>query len=89
MMGNFFLTFKLLCCIINFVVINEVVLCNGSTYDSDSYCLGSNPSTTAICPYSLAVRTLPSHGRIRGSIPLKGANIKRLKVFKAFFCFFN
>ena len=24
-------------------------LCNGSTYDSDSYCLGSNPSSPAIC----------------------------------------
>ena len=23
-------------------------LCNGSTYDSDSYCLGSNPSSPAI-----------------------------------------
>ena len=22
-------------------------LCNGSTYDSDSYCLGSNPSSAA------------------------------------------
>ncbi len=23
--------------------------CNGSTYDSDSYCLGSNPSSPALC----------------------------------------
>ena len=23
-------------------------LCNGSTYDSDSYCLGSNPSSAAM-----------------------------------------
>ena len=27
-------------------------LCNGSTYDSDSYCLGSNPSSPAKAPWS-------------------------------------
>ncbi len=26
---------------------NIAELCNGSTYDSDSYCLGSNPSSAA------------------------------------------
>ena len=26
---------------------NKAELCNGSTYDSDSYCLGSNPSSAA------------------------------------------
>ena len=26
---------------------NVAELCNGSTYDSDSYCLGSNPSSAA------------------------------------------
>ena len=29
----------------SFAVVAE--LCNGSTYDSDSYCLGSNPSSAA------------------------------------------
>ena len=48
-------------------------LCNGSTYDSDSYRLGSNPSSPAICLHGQAVKTLPSQGRIRGSIPLGGA----------------
>ena len=48
-------------------------LCNGSTYDSDSYCLGSNPSSPAICLHGQAVKTLPSQGKIRGSIPLGGA----------------
>ena len=27
---------------------DDAELCNGSTYDSDSYCLGSNPSPAAI-----------------------------------------
>ncbi len=27
--------------------LNKAELCNGSTYDSDSYCLGSNPSSAA------------------------------------------
>ena len=48
-------------------------LCNGSTYDSDSYCLGSNPSSPAISLHGQAVKTLPSQGKIRGSIPLGGA----------------
>ena len=48
-------------------------LCNGSTYDSDSYCLGSNPSSPAICLHGQAVKTLPSQGRIMGSIPIGGA----------------
>ena len=29
------------------------VLCNGSTYDSDSYCLGSNPSAAAKNPVAV------------------------------------
>ena len=48
-------------------------LCNGSTYDSDSYCLGSNPSSPAICLHGQAVKTLPSQGKIMGSIPIGGA----------------
>ena len=27
--------------------VDDAELCNGSTYDSDSYCLGSNPSSAA------------------------------------------
>ena len=48
-------------------------LCNGSTYDSDSYCLGSNPSSPAIRLHGQAVKTLPSQGKIMGSIPIGGA----------------
>ena len=48
-------------------------LCNGSTYDSDSYCLGSNPSSPASCLHGQAVKTLPSQGKIMGSIPIGGA----------------
>ena len=48
-------------------------LCNGSTYDSDSYCLGSNPSSPATRLHGQAVKTLPSQGRIMGSIPIGGA----------------
>ena len=48
-------------------------LCNGSTYDSDSYCLGSNPSSPAISLHGQAVKTLPSQGKIMGSIPIGGA----------------
>ena len=55
-------------------------LCNGSTYDSDSYCLGSNPSSPAIWLHGQAVKTSPSQGENRGSIPL-GAAIR-----KAFNC---
>ncbi len=47
--------------------------CNGSTYDSDSYCLGSNPSSAAnICPHGQVVKIPPSHGGDRGSNPLGG-----------------
>ena len=49
-------------------------LCNGSTYDSDSYCLGSNPSSPATCLHGQEVKTLPSQGRIMGSIPIGGAS---------------
>ena len=52
-------------------------LCNGSTYDSDSYCLGSNPSSPAISLHGQAVKTSPSQGEIRGSIPLGGAKEPR------------
>ena len=56
--------------------------CNGSTYDSDSYCLGSNPSSAAnglACqkkrghmqaPMVKRFKTPPSHGGNRGSNPL-------------------
>ena len=59
-------------------------LCNGSTYDSDSYCLGSNPSSPAICLHGQAVKTLPSQGKIMGSIPIGGAT--KQNVFVLFFC---
>ena len=52
-------------------------LCNGSTYDSDSYCLGSNPSSPAISLHGQAVKTLPSQGKIMGSIPIGGATSHR------------
>ena len=47
--------------------------CNGSTYDSDSYCLGSNPSSAAISLHGQAVKTSPSHGENWGSSPHGGA----------------
>ena len=53
-------------------------LCNGSTYDSDSYCLGSNPSSPASCLHGQAVKTLPSQGKIMGSIPIGGATCHRI-----------
>ena len=59
-------------------------LCNGSTYDSDSYCLGSNPSSPAISLHGQAVKTLPSQGKIMGSIPIGGAT--KQNVFVLFFC---
>ena len=58
-------------------------LCNGSTYDSDSYCLGSNPSSPAISLHGQAVKTLPSQGKIMGSIPIGGATKQNV-----LFCFF-
>ena len=30
-----------------YITKDDAELCNGSTYDSDSYCLGSNPSSAA------------------------------------------
>ncbi len=60
-------------------------LCNGSTYDSDSYCLGSNPSSPAIRLHGQAVKTLPSQGKIMGSIPIGGAMSHRLSC-GFFFC---
>ena len=59
-------------------------LCNGSTYDSDSYCLGSNPSSPAISLHGQAVKTLPSQGKIMGSIPIGGAT--KQNIFVLFFC---
>ena len=59
-------------------------LCNGSTYDSDSYCLGSSPSSPAISLHGQAVKTLPSQGKIMGSIPIGGAT--KQNVFVLFFC---
>ena len=46
-------------------------LCNGSTYDSDSYCLGSNPSSAAKKKASLyeMLFFLPIVGRIRRAEP--------------------
>ena len=62
-------------------------LCNGSTYDSDSYCLGSNPSSPAISLHGQAVKTLPSQGKIMGSIPIGGAT--KQSDFVLFFCCFG
>ena len=62
-------------------------LCNGSTYDSDSYCLGSNPSSPAISLHGQAVKTLPSQGKIMGSIPIGGAT--KQNVFVLFFLLFR
>ncbi len=42
---------------------------------------------SAICPLSLAVRTPPSHGGIRGSIPLGGTTV--LAHYKGLFSFFR
>ena len=53
--------------------LNIAELCNGSTYDSDSYCLGSNPSSAAIRLHGQAVKTSPSHGENWGSSPHGGA----------------
>ena len=61
-------------------------LCNGSTYDSDSYCLGSNPSSPAISLHGQAVKTSPSQGEIRGSIPLGGAR-STVRKNRGFFIF--
>ena len=60
-------------------------LCNGSTYDSDSYCLGSNPSSAAICLHGQAVKTSPSHGENWGSSPHGGAIKKLFVQTKSFF----
>ena len=61
-------------------------LCNGSTYDSDSYCLGSNPSSAAICLHGQAVKTSPSHGENWGSSPHGGAKRFSRKTGAFFFC---
>ena len=61
--------------------------CNGSTYDSDSYCLGSNPSSAAISLHGQAVKTSPSHGENWGSSPHGGAtSIHRSKAAGGYFC---
>ena len=64
-------------------------LCNGSTYDSDSYCLGSNPSSPAISLHGQAVKTLPSQGKIMGSIPIGGAKKPIAFAIGFFFCRIN
>jgi len=49
--------------------------CNGNTTDFDSVILGSNPSRPAkYAPFVYRFRTLPFHGRKRGSIPLRCTN---------------
>ena len=57
--------------------------CNGSTYDSDSYCLGSNPSSPAILPplsSGLGHRPLKAETWVR--IPLEvPAPVPRGRVF--------
>ena len=47
-------------------------LCNGSTYDSDSYCLGSNPSSPAflfLAPLSRGLGRGPLKAETRVRIP--------------------
>ena len=46
-------------------------LCHGSTYDSDSYCLGSNPSSPAIFlpPWSSGLGHRPLKAATRVRIP--------------------
>ena len=46
--------------------------CNGNTNDSDSFILGSNPSSPATCLHGQAVKTSPSHGENWGSSPHGG-----------------
>ena len=59
-------------------------LCNGSTYDSDSYCLGSNPSSPAIMPpWSRGLGRRPLKAKIMGSNPIGGATKQNV-----LFCFF-
>ena len=61
-------------------------LCNGSTHDSDSCCLGSNPSSAAsISLHGQAVKTSPSHGENWGSSPHGGTNIVHA-LHGRFFC---
>ena len=61
-------------------------LCNGSTHDSDSCCLGSNPSSAASTSlHGQAVKTSPSHGENWGSSPHGGTNIVHA-LHGRFFC---
>ena len=66
-------------------------LCNGSTHDSDSCCLGSNPSSAAsISLHGQAVKTSPSHGENWGSSPHGGTNhVDEANAPSTFFCVFH
>ena len=62
-------------------------LCNGSTHDSDSCCLGSNPSSAAsVSLHGQAVKTSPSHGENWGSSPHGGASIVHANAWTIFLC---
>ena len=54
-------------------------LCNGSTYDSDSYCLGSNPSSPAngSMVKRLRRRPLKAKSGVRFPLELPGANRRK------------
>ena len=48
-LGEMYRVEQLICLHVDFIA----ELCNGSTYDSGSYCLGSSPSSAAIWPLRL------------------------------------
>ena len=58
--------------------------CNGSTCDSDSYCLGSNPSSPALPPLSRGLGRRPLKAktwvRIPSGVPIN-ADLKRSALF--------
>ena len=65
-------------------------LCNGSTYDSDSYCLGSNPSSPAI-PGSMVKRLrrrpLKAKSGVRFPLELPTKNPCMANAMQGFFVF--
>ena len=55
-------------------LISLAELCNGSTYDSDSYCLGSNPSSAAMKKASFVYPTKALFSMI--SVPVRTGDIR-------------
>ena len=65
-------------------------LCNGSTYDSDSYCLGSNPSSPANGSMVKRLRRRPLKAKSGVRFPLGlpvNAHRIAMSVFYILFCF--